>query len=1055
MRQWSRREVLKLGALASTAAIAPKWAAAGTERNLALNRAAWASSSANFINTAHMSTGGLAATMWKGPYPHLRNAREWRAAFNSTTRMWKSSDANFQWIYVDLGAQCKIHSVVLRWGNNYALSYAVQVSKDRAPSPETGQVENWIDVNTKLDGQGGVEQILLPEINARYVRLLLNSKPQAGGYDLTAFEVYGTGGFRPVLVPVPPPKADGTIELSGGWKLVSEAAISDSAEAVSSCGYDDRHWLVATVPGTVLTSYLNIGAVPDPFYGDYIYQISEFFAHTNWWYRNELDVPASYAGKRVWLNFDSSNYRAFAFVNSKQAGSLDGAFIRGRFDVTELVMPGKKNCIAVLIMPVPRPGKVSVKRLSGFSPGPANYPKNAPTIMAAGSWDWLPTIPDRDTGLWNHVFLSTSGDVTVENPFVITHFPDPRNLKRADVTLKVNLKNHSRQAYQGDLNVRLGEMEFAYPVSVEAGEAKAIKLDKSNLKELSIENPKLWWPNGHGEQNLYDLTIKFRSHGKVIDAHKSRVGIREFTYTPTAETPWNVRTLLNGFDWQDLKEKAVKEPLTFFCNGKRIFIRGVNWGMDEGMLRCDRRGFEDRIKLEKEMNFNLIRNWAGNLDKPEFFEVCDDYGMLVWEEFGMANGMMPDNPAMWLANARDRFLRRRNHACIVLWCSANEAIPDDPILTDMPTMAQELDGTRMFLQSSIQAPPTDGDGPYDTRPASFYFRDLARGFRAELGSPTIPPVESMRRMMPHNKLWPVNEMWGEHDWTLGNDATLKAIEAYGAPTGIEDFCRKAQMVNMEVFKAIYEAWNDRMWNDCTGVMIWMSNPAWPSLTWNTYDYYQQPTAAFFACRKACEPIHIQWNAATNSVKVVNCTCHELNGLNAEATIYNLDSSVFQTKPAHLDCPANSTGECMTLFDGIDDNLSDVHFIRLTLRSDSNELLSSNFYWRSKAEWKYQGLQNLKQAHLTYHVSAMKGGKFTVDVTNPSSAIALMIRFKLVDPATNMLLAPIFYSDNYFSLAPNESCHVGISIERVRHPGTANLIAEGWNIATSELIDVQG
>ena len=146
---------------------------------------------------------------------------------------------------------------------------------------------------------------------------------------------------------------------------------------------------------------------------------------------------------------------------------------------------------------------------------------------------------------------------------------------------------------------------------------------------------------------------------------------------------------------------------------------------------------------------------------------------------------------------------------------------------------------------------------------------------------------------------------------------------------------------------------------------------------------------------------------------------------------------------------------MTLFDGIDDNLSDVHFIRLTLRSDSNELLSSNFYWRSKAEWKYQGLQNLKQAHLTYHVSAMKGGKFTVDVTNPSSAIALMIRFKLVDPATNMLLAPIFYSDNYFSLAPNESCHVGISIERVRHPGTANLIAEGWNIATSELIDVQG
>lgn len=1032
MRQWSRREALKLGVLASTAAIAPKWAAASTERNLALNRAAWASSSANFTNTGHMSTDGLATTMWE------------------------SANANFQWIYVDLGAQCNLHSVMLRWGKNYALSYTVQVSEDQGPSPETGLVANWIDVNTSLDGKGGVEQIPLPAINARYVRLLLNSKAKAGGYELTGFEVYGTGGFEPVLAPLPPPTADGTIELSGGWKLVNETAISHKAAAVSTCGYDDSHWLIATVPGTILTSYVNLGAVPNPFYGDYIYQISEFFAHTNWWYRNELDLPASFGGKRAWLNFDGINYRAFAFVNGKQAGSLDGAFIRGHFDVTELVKPGKKNCIAVLIMPVPKPGQVMPKRLSGYQ-WPPNYPKNEPTILAADSWDWLPTIPDRDTGIWNRVFLSTSGDVTVENPFVITHFPDTQNLKRADVTLKVDLKNHSSQPYKGDLKVSIGKIQLTCPVSIEAGEAKAIKLDKSNFKQLSLENPKLWWPNGHGEQNLYDLTIEFRSHGKIIGVHKSRVGIREFTYKPKAGTQWNASKLLNGLDLKDLKEKAVKEPLTFFCNGKRIFIRGVNWGMDEGMLRCDRRGFEDRVKMEKEMNFNLIRNWGGNLDKPEFFEVCDEYGLLVWEEFGIANGLMPDDPGMWLVNARDRFVRRRNHACIVLWCSANETMPDDPVLTDMPRMAQELDGTRMFLNSSIQVPPTNGDGPYNTQPAGFYFKDLARGFRPELGSPTIPTVESMRRMMPHNKLWPVNEIWGKHDWWLGINgggmcgATQKAIAAYGAPTGIEDFCRKAQMVNMEVFKAIYEAWNDRMWNDCTGVMIWMSNPAWPSLTWNTYDYYKEPTAAYFACRKACEPIHIQWNAATNSVKVVNCTFHDLKGLNAEATIYNLDGSVFQTKPAHLDCPANSAAECMTLFDGKDDNLSYVHFIRLTLKSNSNELLSTNFYWRSKAEWKYESLQNMQQAHLSYNVRAMKGGKFTVDVANSSSAVALMIRFKLVDSATSMLLAPVLCSDNYFSLPPNESCRIEISLERVQARRAAKLIVEGWNIATSELV----
>ncbi len=183
--------------------------------------------------------------------------------------------------------------------------------------------------------------------------------------------------------------------------------IPEKAAAISTPGYDDSKWLIATVPGTVLTSYLNLGAVPDPFYGDDLSQISDFFAHTNWWYRNELELSSSYAGKRVWLNFDGINYRAYIFVNGKSAGATDGAFIRGRFDITELVTPGKKNCIAVLIMPVPKPDKVLGKSLRGYT-YPIDFPRNEPTILASGSWDWLPTIRDRDTGIWNHVTLTTT-----------------------------------------------------------------------------------------------------------------------------------------------------------------------------------------------------------------------------------------------------------------------------------------------------------------------------------------------------------------------------------------------------------------------------------------------------------------------------------------------------------------------------------------------------------------------------------------------------------------------------------------------------------------------
>ncbi|MCL2660997.1 MAG: discoidin domain-containing protein, partial [Acidobacteriaceae bacterium] len=638
---WKRREVLKLGMLASTAAVAPRWAlaAGATEadrQNLALNRAAWTSSSADFISTGHMATDGQAVTEWL------------------------SENADAQWIYVDLGAAAKVRSVVLRWGANHAQAYKVQVSTESGPSADTGLVENWREVQQTSSGKGGVEEITLPEIEARYVRILMTAKARPEGYSLKAFEVYGEGGYEDPPSVAPPPDADGTLHLSGGWRLINEAAIADKAAVISRRGYDDSKWLAATVPGTVLTSYHDIGAVPDPFYSDDLRQISDFFAHTNWWYRTEVELPQNYAGRRVWLSFDGINYRAYVYVNGVSAGSINGAFVRGRFDVTKLMKTGR-NCIAVLIMPVPKPDKVMPKPLSGYK-WPVEYPKNEPTILAGASWDWLPTIRDRNTGIWNHVRLTASGDVTIENPFASTHFPDSKDLSRADITLKLELKNHSAEARRGELKVRLGEVEFTQPVALEGGETKALTLDKSSQPKLSLDHPRLWWPSGYGEQNLYGLTLEFACDGKVSDVNRSRIGVREFTYNQPSLTRWDTGSLSNhvaDVDQQLNSSGGTRkdDPLMLLCNGQRIFIRGVNWGMDEGMLRCDRQGYESRLRMEKEMNFNLIRNWSGNLDKTEFYEICDEYGLMVWEEFGIANSLMPDDPIMWLANARDRFLR--------------------------------------------------------------------------------------------------------------------------------------------------------------------------------------------------------------------------------------------------------------------------------------------------------------------------------------------------------------------------------------------------------------
>jgi hypothetical protein len=491
--------------------------------------------------------------------------------------------------------------------------------------------------------------------------------------------------------------------------------------------------------------------------------------------------------------------------------------------------------------------------------------------------------------------------------------------------------------------------------------------------------------------------------------------------------------------------------------------------MDEGMLRCDREGYEDRVRLEKGMNFNLIRCWQGNIGKQDFYEACDRQGVMVWEEFGVHADITPYDPELFLTNARDRLRAKRNHACIVLWCTANEGIPKEPLRSEVPKLVDELDGTRLFLQDSTQNPPTDGDGPYETRPPVFYFSDVAHGFRPEIGSPTVPPLESMRRMMPHSQLWPIGEMWGTHDWWGGHGwstgdglcgHTEKAVAAYGDPSGIEDFCRKAQMVNMEVFKAIYEAWNDKLWDNCTGVMIWMSNPCWPSLTWNTYDYYFEPTAAYFACKKACEPIHIQWSIASNNVKVVNCTLKPLKGLSAEAHVYNLDGSLHLKKSLSLDCPSNSVHQCFNLFEDDDPkspSLSDVHFIRLELKDADGHLLSNNFYWRAKEVWKYEDLSAMDKVKVNGTVKSAQDGdacKLTVSVANANKAVALMTRLKLEDPASGLLVAPIMYSENYFSLTPGESRLITIDFRAQKVLGReVKVMVEGWNVTPLELARV--
>ena len=366
------------------------------------------------------------------------------------TSAWKSAGAGEEWVYVDLGAACEFDRVALSWIRAPAAG-ALQISDDAA---------NW----KTLQPLAGDIKLAQPA-HARYVRLLMSKPASPDGYILSEMEVYGRGG--PVLQPKPAPaiRANGRLDLSGGqWRIQRDSLVTADGIVLSKPSFHETDWLTATVPGTVLTSYYNAGVLPDPNYGDNQLAISDSFFYADFWYRNEFAFPTPGRGKQVWLNFDGLNWKAEVFFNGETLGRIEGGFMRGRFDVTRLLTDKEANVLAVLVKKNATPGSVKEKTFDNPDKNGGALGADNPTFHASIGWDWIPTIRGRNTGIWNNVYLTTTGAVTVEDPFVsskVTPGPGPT----ADVTIEVTLRNHDLLPVTGTLHGRFGDMAFDEPVS--------------------------------------------------------------------------------------------------------------------------------------------------------------------------------------------------------------------------------------------------------------------------------------------------------------------------------------------------------------------------------------------------------------------------------------------------------------------------------------------------------------------------------------------------------------------------------------------------------------
>jgi beta-galactosidase/beta-glucuronidase len=821
------------------------------------------------------------------------------------------------------------------------------------------------------------------------------------------------------------------VEISSGWTMQDVAHVTASGAEISSPSFKTDNWYKATVPGTVLTTLVNNGIYPEPLYGENSRpeSIPESLVRTSYWYRTTMRVPLNYRGRHVWLNFDGINYSATVWVNGVEAGKIHGAFVRGMFDITAMVKPGTTAALAVLVDPQPNPGIPHEHTLrAGVGPNGGISAMDGATFLSTIGWDWLAAVRDRDIGIWKSVFLQASGPARLKDTLVTTDLPLPKT-DSTDIAVTTTLENVTGETQTGVVRGRIDAITFEKKVELAPHSTQPVRFDAKTNPALHMLNPKLWWPAGYGAQPMYTLQLEFVQGASVSDTQKTSFGVRKIQYSVPES-----------------------DNLTISVNGVRVFIRGGDWGLDEAMKRAPRERLETQIKLHRLANMNLIRNWVGQSTNEDFYDLCDKYGILVWDEFFQPNsGDGPDvaDIPTYMANVRDKILRFRNHPSIILWCARNEGDPPPEIDAAIKALMAELEPERLYQPSSASGHGVASHGPYHWQtPQKFYNVDFP--FKTEIGSVSVPTLESIHGMMPQKDWESINDDWAQHDFAKGNSGSdeypAMITSRYGKIANLADFVRKSQLANYEAFRAMYEGRAAKMFTPATAVITWMSNPAQPSFVWQIYHYDLEPNSALYGVKKAGESVHVQWNELTNQVQIINNTPSDVQNAVVKATVYALDGKVIHEDTNTVTAKASVATSLVAVQPG-----AATQFVRLELHDAAGKLLSQNFYWRGPAanQDDLNALESMPSVELNAQIGRRDiAGHTTVTVTlkNPTQHIALMTHLQLRRASGERVL-PSFASDNYLSLAPGESRTVTIEAETKMLHGEAALVAvDGWNVS---------
>lgn len=842
-------------------------------------------------------------------------------------------------------------------------------------------------------------------------------------------------------------------DLDNHWQLQSSADIKTTHESeISTLNFSTQEWHQALVPGTVLGSLVADGDYKNIFYGRNLEKIPESRFAVPWWYRTVFELEEIIPGQRTHLKFNGISYRADVWINGRKvvsADSIKGSFRQFTLDISSYVQPGK-NVLAVKVFRA-EPGDLNI-----------------------GFVDWNPEPADHNMGIWRNVELHTSGPVYIDQPFVKT-LVDTVSLKHASLIIHTRVNNPSDKAIYTILNGSVGpEITFSKKVKLEPHSSQNITFSPDDFPVLNIQNPKLWWVHTMGEPYLYNLKLEAVINDKISDESNTRFGIRTVTDYLTPEGHRG-----------------------FAINGKRILIKGGGW-TDPMLLNATPAYEQAGIDYAVHMNLNALRMegfWGTN---EHLYNLCDEKGILLmvgfscqWE-WGHLIGnkgnkedkygalITPEQENMAAASWHDQLLWLRNHPSIFTWLYGSDKWPQPELEKRYLEICKEIDPTRPSVSSAkeVRSVVTGRSavkmrGPYDYVPPVYWYADTtlggAFGFNTETGpGPQIPVLESLQKMIPSDSLWPINSAWmyhaarGKfHNLTSYNQAM---DERLGKAENLKDYLRKAQYLNYEGMRAMYEAFESNQPRS-TGIIQWMYNASWPKLWWQLYDYYLMPTGAFYGARVANEPVHISYNYGTHSIEVMNNTNLKTGNLTAEITAYDFNLKTLLKKETTVTSLSSLSVENIFKLPEISSQTK-TWFLDLRLL-DEGKNISRNFYVLStqkdvldfkKSTWyitpqsqfaDMTSLQQLPAVTLKKEetISEKDGSTYvTLKLKNTGSHLAFMVYLDMKKSTTNESISPVFWNDNFFTLLPGEETVItGYCLTPDLKGEKIKISVSGWNV----------